>query len=133
MKVIGAPADDEPEELKAPRFRNNLIARIQSLEQDVLEAVDNGFPNAVAQLKVANPGLELSTEGYKFMNNVVDDQIVAPEILDFGREEGGGERELTRDRHMEEDCLNFILSFCVSLACASLFCAFLDKGYAQAM
>ena len=111
MKVIDAPTKDDPDELKSLRCRVELVARIQGLKKDFLEAVEMGFANAVAHLKVANLGLELSTDGVRFMNSVVDGQIVAPEILDFGREEGGGEREITGDEHMTGDWLSFIFSF----------------------
>ncbi|MCI78022.1 hypothetical protein A2U01_0099292, partial [Trifolium medium] len=39
----------------------------------------HSWENALAQIKVANPGLEFSTEGMGMLRKVVDGKIIIPE------------------------------------------------------
>ncbi|MCI95126.1 hypothetical protein A2U01_0116424, partial [Trifolium medium] len=56
------PVEDEPEAAHGLSTRAELVERIRVLGQDVLDGVKFGFDNAVDQLKVLNPRVELNTE-----------------------------------------------------------------------
>ncbi|KAL5099063.1 hypothetical protein RYX36_003390, partial [Vicia faba] len=63
LKAVDAPAEDDLDKLKALKCCVELFSCIQDLEHDFLEAVEMGFANVVAQLKVVNPELKLPTDG----------------------------------------------------------------------
>ncbi|MCI84154.1 hypothetical protein A2U01_0105430, partial [Trifolium medium] len=53
--------------------------RIQQLGEGVFKAAQHSWENELAQIKVANPSLEFSTEGMGMLRKVVDGQIIIPE------------------------------------------------------
>ncbi|MCI65966.1 hypothetical protein A2U01_0087224 [Trifolium medium] len=57
-----APAKDEPTSAHGLTTRTELVGVIKSLGEKVMSGVTYGFENAVAQMKVANSRLELSTK-----------------------------------------------------------------------
>ncbi|MCI49749.1 hypothetical protein A2U01_0070993, partial [Trifolium medium] len=63
LKYIMAPAEGEPASAQGLTTRAELIDVIKSLGEKVVSGVTYGFENAVAQMKVANSGLELNTDG----------------------------------------------------------------------
>jgi hypothetical protein len=64
----------------------------------VLSGVKHGWQNALAQVKVANPGVELSFEGMGVFREVVDGQIILPD-----KYKGMKAAELGDDDDMDED------------------------------
>ncbi|MCI08720.1 hypothetical protein A2U01_0029799, partial [Trifolium medium] len=68
LKSAMAPADGEPESVRGLTTRAQLVERIQ-----------HSWENALAQIKIVNPGLEFSTEGMGMLRKVVDGQIIIPE------------------------------------------------------
>ncbi|MCI89408.1 hypothetical protein A2U01_0110696, partial [Trifolium medium] len=54
------PVEDEPEADRGLTTRAELVEKIRVLGQDVLDGVKYGFDNAVGQLKVLNPTVELN-------------------------------------------------------------------------
>ncbi|MCI69796.1 hypothetical protein A2U01_0091059, partial [Trifolium medium] len=69
----------EPDSVRGLTTRAALVERIQHLGEGVFKAAQHSWENALAQVKVANPGLEFSTEGMGMLRKVVDGQIVIPE------------------------------------------------------
>ncbi|MCI42982.1 hypothetical protein A2U01_0064219, partial [Trifolium medium] len=63
LQLSMTPVEDEPEAARGLTTRVELIDRIRVLGQDVLDDVKFGFDNAVNQLKVLNPTIELNTDG----------------------------------------------------------------------
>ncbi|MCI51333.1 hypothetical protein A2U01_0072577, partial [Trifolium medium] len=70
------PVEDEPEAACGLTTRAELIENIWVLGQDVLDGVKYGFDNAVGQLKVLNPTIELNTEGLSMLKRVENGQII---------------------------------------------------------
>ncbi|MCI28888.1 hypothetical protein A2U01_0050091 [Trifolium medium] len=64
-------------ELKT-RSRAELIAKIFDVESGSLEFARSAFNNVVAQVKLFNKDLEISTEGLDAMKEVWDGELVAP-------------------------------------------------------
>ena len=87
LKAEAAPAEDETEELKELTTGAELIARIYQADDDAGRVMEDSFNNAVAQLRIANPGFELSTEGTGFLYSVKDGRIDIPEFLRMGETE----------------------------------------------
>ncbi|MCI56893.1 hypothetical protein A2U01_0078144, partial [Trifolium medium] len=58
-----APAEGEPESVRRLTTRAQLVERIQQLGEGVFKVAQHSWENALAQVKIANPGLEFSTEG----------------------------------------------------------------------
>ncbi|MCI92620.1 hypothetical protein A2U01_0113916, partial [Trifolium medium] len=58
-----AHAADEHEAAKGLVIRAELVEEIGVLARDILEGAKNNFDNVVAQLKIVNAGVELTTEG----------------------------------------------------------------------
>ncbi|MCI37235.1 hypothetical protein A2U01_0058459, partial [Trifolium medium] len=63
LQLSMTSVEDEPETARGLSTRAELIEKIRVLGQDVLDGVKFGFDNAVDQLKVLNPTVELNTEG----------------------------------------------------------------------
>ncbi|MCI83813.1 hypothetical protein A2U01_0105089, partial [Trifolium medium] len=69
----------------------------------------HSWENALAQVKIANPGLEFSTEGMGMLRKVVDGQIVIPgqyrqmEAEDEEEEEEHEEEDNGEEGHGEND------------------------------
>ena len=78
LKAEATPAEDELPELKNLITRAELVARIYQADDDAAAAVEESFNNAIAQLKLVNSGVELSTEGISFTYLVKDGQITSP-------------------------------------------------------
>ena len=70
------PAKDEPEGVANLSTRANLVAQIQVLELDYMDALTEGFETAIVQLSVLNMGL--NTEGARVLSHVVDGKVVPP-------------------------------------------------------
>ncbi|MCI53310.1 hypothetical protein A2U01_0074556, partial [Trifolium medium] len=70
LQLSMTPVEDEPETARGLSTRAELIEKIQALGQDVLDGVKFGFDNAVDQLKVLNPTIELNTEGLSMLKRV---------------------------------------------------------------
>jgi hypothetical protein len=70
----------------------------------VLAGVKHGWQNALAQVKVANPEVELNFEGMGVFREVVDGQIILPDKYK-GMEavELGGDDDMDEDAEEEED------------------------------
>ncbi|MCI84227.1 hypothetical protein A2U01_0105503, partial [Trifolium medium] len=64
------PVEDEPEAAHGLTTRVELVEKIRVPGQDVLDGVKYGFDNAVGQLKVLNPTVELNTEGLSMLKRV---------------------------------------------------------------
>jgi cell division protein FtsB len=63
LKSAMAPAEDEIENTRDLSTRADFVGRVRKLGDSVLAGVKHGWQNALAQIKVANPGAELSFEG----------------------------------------------------------------------
>jgi hypothetical protein len=79
LKLAMAPAEDETENTRELSSRADFVARVRKLGDSVLSGVKHGWQNALAQVKVANPGVELSFEGMGVFREVLDGQIVLPD------------------------------------------------------
>jgi hypothetical protein len=79
LKSAMAPAEDETENTRELSTRAEFVARVRKLGDSVLARVKHGWQNALAQVKVANPGVELSIDGMDVICEVVDGQIIRPE------------------------------------------------------
>ncbi|KAK2437677.1 hypothetical protein QL285_022542 [Trifolium repens] len=62
LKSAMAPAEDKTENTRELLSRADLVARVRKLGDSVLAGVKHGWQNALAQVKVANPDVELSFE-----------------------------------------------------------------------
>ncbi|GAU51984.1 hypothetical protein TSUD_417830 [Trifolium subterraneum] len=60
--------------------RAGLISKIYEVSDLQLEVASSSFKNAVAQLRVLNPGVELITEGLDEMKEIVDGRIASPAL-----------------------------------------------------
>ncbi|GAU51227.1 hypothetical protein TSUD_136240 [Trifolium subterraneum] len=80
------PAADEEERRVDPAgtytsfSRAGLIAKIYEVGDLQLEVASSSFRNALAQLQVLNPGVQLITEGMDEMKEVRDGQIASPPL-----------------------------------------------------
>ncbi|XP_058757696.1 uncharacterized protein LOC131630939 [Vicia villosa] len=75
-----APAEDEIDEEKALLTRADLIQYIRVLGKDCVAAAEDTYNSIVAQLKLKNPRVDLTTEGTGPYLRVEGDQIVSPEF-----------------------------------------------------
>ena len=82
LKTAMLPVDGEPEGVADLHSRAKLIARIQVLELDCVDALTDGFETALTQLSVLNPGLNI--EGVGVLSQVIDGRVVplldSPEV-----------------------------------------------------
>ncbi|MCI72432.1 hypothetical protein A2U01_0093695, partial [Trifolium medium] len=62
LQVSMTPIEDEPEAAHGLTTRAELVEKIRALGQDVLDGTKYRFDNAVAQVKILNPTVELNTE-----------------------------------------------------------------------
>ncbi|KAK2456095.1 hypothetical protein QL285_003491 [Trifolium repens] len=76
LKLAMAPAEDETENTRELSSRADFVAHVRKLGDSVLSGVKHGWQNALAQVKVANPVVELSFEGMGVFREVLDGQIV---------------------------------------------------------
>jgi hypothetical protein len=79
LKSAMALAYDETDNTRDLSTRDEFVARVRKLGDSVLVGVTYGWQNAIAQIKVANPGVELSLDGMGVFHEVVDGQIILPE------------------------------------------------------
>ncbi|GAU20983.1 hypothetical protein TSUD_201320 [Trifolium subterraneum] len=83
-----APSADEEEKKVDPAgtytnfSRAGLISKIYEVGDLQLEVASSSFKNALAQLRILNPGVELITEGLDEMKEVRDGQIASPPLDD---------------------------------------------------
>jgi hypothetical protein len=98
LKLAMAPAEDETENTRELASRADFVARVRKLGDSVLAGVKHGWQNALAQVKVANPNVELSFEGMGVFREVVDGQII---LLEKYKEVKAA--ELADDDEMDED------------------------------
>jgi chromosome segregation ATPase len=70
------PSADETDATRGLVTRAQLVGEIIGLQRDTLEGASYAFNNAIAQLKIANPGVELTTEGTGLLYQVQDGKIV---------------------------------------------------------
>jgi cell division protein FtsB len=103
LEAAVALAQDDPDEVKMLVTRAELVDKIKLLEQDVLDSVKYGFDNAIAQLRIVNPEVELNTKGTRMPRRVVDGVIVIPPDCQSDGDEGEGndEHEGDAERHDE--------------------------------
>lgn len=101
LKLAMAPAEDETDNTREMSTRAEFVARIRKLGDSVLAGVKHGWQNALAQVKVANPGVELSFDGIGVFREVVNGQIVLPEK--YQGMESPEEDDMEDDGEEEED------------------------------
>ncbi|GAU50710.1 hypothetical protein TSUD_301150, partial [Trifolium subterraneum] len=70
----------DPTGTYASLSRADLIAKIYEVGDLQLEVASSSFRNALAQLQVLNPGVQLITEGMDEMKEVRDGQIASPPL-----------------------------------------------------
>jgi hypothetical protein len=97
------PTADETEATNAFSSRGELVKEILALRQDTIEAASYAFTNAVEQLKIANPGVELVTEGTGMLYQVKDGRIVVPEVYQRMEDEDGEEEDDDQERQDESE------------------------------
>ncbi|WJX25771.1 hypothetical protein P8452_14778 [Trifolium repens] len=98
------PAEDETENTRELATRADLVARVRKLGDSVLAGVKHGWQNALAQVKVANPEVELNFEGMGFFREVVDGQIILPDkYKGMEAAELGGDDDMDDDAEEEEE------------------------------
>ncbi|MCI86403.1 hypothetical protein A2U01_0107684, partial [Trifolium medium] len=57
-----APIESELDSVRGLTTRAQLAERIQQLGEGVFKVAQHSWENALAQIKIVNPGLEFSTE-----------------------------------------------------------------------
>ncbi|GAU50922.1 hypothetical protein TSUD_411190 [Trifolium subterraneum] len=70
----------DPEGAYATSSRADLIVKIYQISDLQLDVASSSFKNALAQLQVLNPGVQLVTEGMDEMKEVRDGQIASPPL-----------------------------------------------------
>ncbi|MCI95611.1 hypothetical protein A2U01_0116909, partial [Trifolium medium] len=65
-------AEGEPESVRGLTTQAQLVERIQQLGEGVFKVAQHSWENALAQIKIVNPGLEFSIEGMGMLRKVVD-------------------------------------------------------------
>jgi len=77
LRDATGPSPNEPEDLRG-LSHYGLVDKIVEMEKSLVGSVRQSFENAIDQMKIANPGFDLSTEGMHFLNFVQGGMIVAP-------------------------------------------------------
>jgi cell division protein FtsB len=104
LKSAMAPAIDETENTRDLSTRAEFVARIRKLGDSVLARVKHGWQNALAQVKVANAGVELKFDGMGVFREVVDGQIILPgRYKEAEAADLAGEEDMDDDAEEEED------------------------------
>ncbi|MCH79893.1 hypothetical protein A2U01_0000654 [Trifolium medium] len=106
LKTVMAPVEGELASVQGKTTRAELVNVIKDLGEKVVSGVTYGFENAVAQMKVANSGLELSTEGIGVLKRVENKVIIIPDKyrqmeIDDEEEEEAEEEDNGEDGHEE--------------------------------
>jgi len=73
---------NEPEDLHG-LSRYGLVDKIIELEKGLVGSTHQSFENAMDQIKVANSGVELSTDGVQFLNFVQEGKSSVPVTVMF--------------------------------------------------
>ncbi|MCI08738.1 hypothetical protein A2U01_0029817 [Trifolium medium] len=68
----------DPEGVYVESSRAELISKIYDVESSMVEAASLSFHNAVAQLRLLNPGFELNVKGLDEDKEVCDGHILPP-------------------------------------------------------
>jgi cell division protein FtsB len=79
LKLAMAPAEDETDNTRDLSTRAQFVARVRKLGDSVLAGMKHGWQNSISQIKVVNPGVELSLEGMGVFREVVEGRIILPE------------------------------------------------------
>jgi hypothetical protein len=104
LKLAMAPAGDETENTRDLTTRAEFVARVRKLGDSVLAGVKHGRHNALALIKVVNPGVELSFEGLGVFREVIDGQIILPEkYKEVKAAELAGDNDMDDNAEDEED------------------------------
>jgi predicted RNase H-like nuclease (RuvC/YqgF family) len=104
LKSAMAHVVDETENTRDLLTRAEFVARIRKLGDSVLAGVKHGWQNALAQVKVANAGVELNFDGMGVFREVVDGQIILPDrYKEAEAADLAGEEEMDDDAEEEED------------------------------
>jgi predicted nuclease with TOPRIM domain len=104
LKSALAHAEDETENTRELATRADFVARIRKLGDSVLAGMKHSWQNALAQVKVANPGVELNFEGMGVFREVVNGQIVLPEkYKEAEAADLEGDDDMGEDVEEEED------------------------------
>jgi hypothetical protein len=104
LKLAMTPMDDETENTRELSSRADFVARIRKLGDSVLAGMKHSWQNALAQVKVANPGVELNFDGMGVFREVVNGEIILPEkYRDAEATELEGDDEMDEDGEEEED------------------------------
>jgi hypothetical protein len=105
LRLALVPGDDETESTRGLTSRAELVARVRKLGDEVFNGVKHGWKNAIAQIKVANPGVDINLEGTGMLREVVDGQIVIPEKyqnMDLGDLEGDDDMDVDEEEEEED-------------------------------
>ena len=70
------PMEGEPEGVANLQTCAELVARIQVLESNCVDALSNSFETALVQLLVLNPGLNI--DDTRVLSQVIDGRVVPP-------------------------------------------------------
>ncbi|RHN73982.1 hypothetical protein MtrunA17_Chr2g0304611 [Medicago truncatula] len=81
LKKADLPGEDETEDTAVLK-RADMIEKVSVLERSLVDAVKLGFDRAVAQLKVANSGIDLCVEGTHHLSDVEDRVIKPPPVFE---------------------------------------------------
>jgi hypothetical protein len=103
LKSAMNPAADETDATNVFGSRAELVKEILTLRQDTMDAASYAFANAVEQLKIANPGVNLVTKGTGMLYQVKDGQIVVPEEYQRMADEDGEDKDDDQERQDESE------------------------------
>ncbi|PNY07559.1 hypothetical protein L195_g004059 [Trifolium pratense] len=106
-----APGEDEHAAAEGLTTRAELVKVIAQLSRDFVEGTEYAFKNAVQQIKLLNPEVDLVTQGMHVNGEVKDGQIVLPAnlVLSDDEEDFGENEDQVHEQHDE----NFLVAlFC---------------------
>ena len=81
LTVEITPSEDELEDTKDLKTQAKLVAHFQLVMDDAQAAFEGRFKNAVKQMHVLNPGVELNTSGMGVNYYMVVGKILVPNYL----------------------------------------------------
>ncbi|GAU47136.1 hypothetical protein TSUD_379140 [Trifolium subterraneum] len=100
LQEVMVPAEDEPEHVRGLTTRAELVGEVRAHMGKFFESARYSFQNAVAQLKIVNPGLV--TEGTGMLRKVENGQIVIPEKYKQMEQEEEEEAEEDQEEDMPD-------------------------------
>jgi hypothetical protein len=103
LKSAMKPTAEETESTNVFSSRAELVKEILTLRQDTIDAASYAFTNAVAQLRIANPRVNLITEGTGMLYQVKDGRIVVLEEYQRMADEDGEEEDDDQERQDESE------------------------------